>query len=150
MNEERSRIEVIKEKMDQNKIALEIFGNKEGCFSFLDSVGSKNKLRMVYDIAYNNITQRFNANIDDSYNNALNKLNSKLSELHILNNEYLSFFVFGKKAYEISLPYFLLLKKHKEITNNLQGQDILIYSPSIKFGACLLVDEHFISVSHWD
>lgn len=150
MNEEKSRIEFLKEKMDQNKIALELFGGKEGSFSFLDSNSSKSKLNKVYKIAYDNIIEQARSDKNDSYNNTLSLLKLELSKLHIEKNKNLSFFVFGKKAYEITLPVFLLLKNQKAILNNLRNEEILIYSPSLRFGACVLVDEHFISFSSWD
>lgn len=152
MSQEKSRIEVLKEKMDQNKIALELFGTKEGHFSFCDSISSKNKLKIVYEIAYNNIIHQAKSDIDENYTNALSTLELTLKslEIYIKNNEYLSFFAFENMAYEITLPAILLIKHREKIVYNLGNQDILIYSPSLNFGACILVDENCISFSNWN
>lgn len=58
MKKELSRIETLKEKIDQKKIAVDIFGEKEGSFIFLDSISSKEKILKADKIAYKNITTK--------------------------------------------------------------------------------------------
>lgn len=149
MKKELSRIETLKEKIDQKKIAVDIFGEKEGSFIFLDSISSKEKILKADKIAYKNITTKIKKE-DDKSNDTLKKFdlmvfdisNSKLSDI--------SFFVFGEKIYEVTTSTSIFLNVYEKVKNKLSYHDIIIHSTDLNFGLCLLLDEYYITIAHWN
>lgn len=149
MTKVRSRIKFLQEKLEHKNIVLTLFGNSEGEFSFLDADESKDKLKNLYDIAYDNIIYK---TIKDSNNNnkkALSKFELLLRSINKSNINELSLYVFGKKAYEVTTSLTFIFENISKIKSIFENQDILIHSSSLEFGSCLLNDEHFISISFW-
>ena len=68
--------------------------------------------------------------------------NSNLSDI--------SFFVFSEKIYEVTIPVSTFLNSYEQIKNKLSYHDIIIHSADLNFGLCLLFDEHYISIAHWN
>ncbi|ARJ41794.1 hypothetical protein B1H58_07010 [Pantoea alhagi] len=148
MEKEPSRIETLKEKVEQRRIAIDIFGEKAGEVIFLDSITSKTKLLKSDEMAYKNIKMKFKRD-----NNELDEARRKfdLMVYDFLNSHpyEISFFVFGKNAYELTVPASLFLNFYGSIKKTINQNDIIIHTKCLSSGLCLLFDEHYISISQW-
>ncbi|WP_145888846.1 hypothetical protein [Candidatus Pantoea soli] len=148
MKKELSRIEALKEKIDQKKIALDIFGEKEGNFIFLDSISSREIILQADKIAYKNIITRIKKE-DDKSNDIIKKFDLMVFDLSSSNLSDISFFVFSEKIYDVTTSVPVFLSVYEKIKNKSSYHDIIIHSKNLNFGLCLLLDEHYISISHW-
>lgn len=149
MKKELSRIETLKEKIDQKKIAMDIFGEKEGDFFFLDSISSKEKILKTDKLAYKNILTKIKIE-DEKSNNTFKTFDLMVFDLKKSDLSDISFFVFSEKIYEVTMPLSTFLSVYDKIKNKLSHHDIIIHSADLNFGLCLLLDEHYISIAHWN
>ncbi|WP_017348784.1 hypothetical protein [Pantoea sp. A4] len=150
MSKSLSKIESLKEKNDQKIIAMDIFGTRDGNFTFLDSISSKEKLLKLDEIAYAHVVKKIKRSENKSLEETYQAFESIVSESlnHSLTN--ISFFIFGKNAYEVTLPTETFLNSYSKIREKLAYRDILIYQSDYSFGLCLMLDEHYISIAKWE
>lgn len=150
MKKELSRMDTLKERADQKNTAMDIFGEKEGEFFFLDSIASKEKLLDIDEVAYNNIIMKFKFDENNNPNEIYQRFDLMVNDFLKLATQDISFFIFSKKAYEVTVSPSLFLKKYARIKEKLSHHDIIIHKKDLTSGLCLLVDEHYISISLWN